>query len=104
VVFYLQLLHQLFNFLKSADAKYFGISDGRYDVTEEISEQLTSIDTGVCFHLEYKLKDEPHAMSVSLRYYLGLQDLYEDNAGDAVTNRVFTLLASIPITGGESDE
>ena len=54
-----------------------------------ISEDLVeSTDTGVCFQLEYKLKDGLHATGVSLRYYLGLDDTIADNTGDEVKNRV----------------
>ncbi len=88
-----------FNFLNGADDIYSGIAAGRYDVSENIEGLINDTDKGICFHLEYKMKDGLHATGVVVRYYLGLDDIRTGGTSGAMKNRVFSLVLSLPITG-----
>ena len=55
------------------------------------------------FHVEYKIRGQFGA-SVAGRFYLGLTDTIKDNPGDAVYNRVFSIVGSIPIGGDPTEE
>ena len=86
-------------FFNGAEDVYTGIANGRYDVTEKIESSLNDTDKGICFHLEYKLKDELHATGIAVRYYVGMDDIRAEGTGDGMKNRIFSLVLSLPITG-----
>jgi hypothetical protein len=94
-------------FLTSAQDKgeAEGVPAGRkITIEEDIKNDLNGTDAGVVFHAEYKLGPGPFAPSVGARYYLGLTDLVTDNPGDAVYNRVFTIVFSLAMGGAEEEE
>ena len=91
-------------FLLSAAAIFNGVINREITVREDMEDSLNSFDAGVAFHVEYKLKDNPFAASITARYYLGLTDTIKDNPGDAVYNRVLSVFGSIPIGGGPKEE
>jgi hypothetical protein len=78
--------------------------DTRVTVETNIEDDLNSTDAGIVFAVEYKLAPDPFATSLGVRYYLGLTDLLKDNPGDAVYNRVFTIVGSIAMGGADDDE
>jgi hypothetical protein len=86
------------NFLTSAADHYSGVINNDISVTEDVKGQLNSIDTGIVFHAEYKRKGR-YGSSVTARFFLGMTDLIKDNPGAAVHNRVFSILATVPIGG-----
>jgi hypothetical protein len=91
-------------FLTSASQKYEGVIVNEISVTEDIQQMLNSTDAGLVFHFEYKFRPPPFGASVAARFYLGLTDTIKDNPGDAVYNRVFSILATIPIAGHADEE
>lgn len=90
-------------FLTGADDTYEGVAANTITVTEDVEESLSSTDAGIVFHVEYKFRGQFGA-SVAGRFYMGLTDTIKDNPGDAVYNRVFSILASIPIGGDPTEE
>jgi len=86
------------NILSSAKDVFDGTISNDISVTEDIKDQLNSTDTGIAFHAEYKLRGR-YGVSVTARFYLGMSDLIKDNRGEAAKNRVFSLMATIPIGG-----
>jgi hypothetical protein len=93
-----------FGFLLGATDVFSGVINNEITVNEDIGDSLNSFDAGVAFHVEFKLKDNPFAASLTARYYLGLTDTVKDNPGDAVYNRVLSVFGSIPIGGGPEEE
>jgi hypothetical protein len=92
-------------FLSGATDIYEGVIENKITVDDDIEDELSSTDAGATFLLEYKLGDDPFSTGISVRYYLGLVDIVEDNPGDAVYNRVFTISLSVPMGGlPESEE
>ncbi|UCH84305.1 MAG: PorT family protein [Candidatus Latescibacterota bacterium] len=90
-------------FLSSATDTYEGVVTNKITVDQNVEDTLNGTDAGVVFHAEYKFRGQ-YGMSVAARFYLGLTDTIKDNPGDAVYNRVFSLLASIPIGGDPTEE
>ena len=90
-------------FLTGASDKFEGVVQNTITVTEDIKDSLNSTDAGIVFHAEYKFRGQFGA-SVAARFYLGLTDTIKDNPGDAVYNRVFSVLASIPIGGDPTEK
>lgn len=89
-------------FLTSAQDVYDGVIENEITVKADRKEMLNSTDAGVAFVLEYKTGDNPFAMGVTARYYMGLTDLIKDNTGDALYNRIFTLGITMAM-GGTKD-
>jgi hypothetical protein len=92
-------------FLLSAEDTYKGTSVNGNQVTidEDVEGMLASTDAGVLFNVEWKVR-LGFSPSVVARYYLGLVDTIENNPGDAVYNRVLSILLTIPIGGDSSKE
>jgi hypothetical protein len=97
-------------FLTSATDTYKGTSaiENKITVDQDAKDSVSSTDAGVLFNVEWKVR-EGVSPSLVARYYLGLTDTITDNAGDAVTNQVFSILFTIPVGGdpakkGESSE
>lgn len=89
-------------FLTSAQDVYDGVYTNEIAIRADRKGMLNSTDAGVAFVLEYKTGDNPFAMGVTARYYLGLTDIIKDNTGDALHNRVFTLGITVAM-GGTTD-
>jgi hypothetical protein len=86
-------------FLLSAQDVYNGVISNEITIKADRKDILNSTDAGVTFVLEYKVGQNPFAMGVTARYYLGLTDILKDNAGDALYNRVFTLGITMAMGG-----
>ena len=65
---------------------------------DKIKSSLNGIDLALGFDLQYRLMKK-RAIQIGLRYYLGLTDIYKDNAGDPVKNSVFQINLGIPLGG-----
>jgi len=89
-------------FLTSAQDVYDGVISNEIIIKADRKDMLNSTDAGVTFVLEYKTRQNPFAMGVTARYYLGLSDIIKDNTGDALYNRIFTLGITIAM-GGSGD-
>jgi hypothetical protein len=91
-------------FLTSASDTYEGTASTGNAITvdTDIKSSTASTDGGVLLHLEWKIR-RGFSPSISARYYLGLVDTVKDNPGDAVYNRVFSILLTIPIGGDPSE-
>jgi hypothetical protein len=91
-------------FLTSAQDVYDGVLTNEITIKADRKDMLESTDAGVTFVLEYKTGDNPFAMGVTARYYLGLTDLIKDNTGDAVYNRILTVGITMAMGGVEDFE
>jgi hypothetical protein len=90
--------------LGATDEGQATVAGGRVTVESDLEDDLSSTDAGIVFAAEYKLAPDPFATSLGVRYYLGLTDILKDNPGDAVYNRVFTIVASIAMGGADDDK
>jgi len=89
--------------LTSATDTYQGTGayGNQVQVEEDIKDGLAGTDAGLLFNVEWKVKEGAFSPSLVVRYYLGLTDTVKDNPGDAVYNRVFSILTTIAL-GGKS--
>jgi hypothetical protein len=93
-------------FLSSATDTYLGTSENGNSIAvdQDVKDDMASTDVGVVFHLEWKIRKGLFSPSLNARYYLGLTDTIENNTGDAVYNRVLSVIATVPIGGNPPDE
>jgi hypothetical protein len=90
-------------FLTSATDTYKGTASTGNKITadEDIKGSSASTDAGILLNVEWKIRPG-FSPSLVARYYLGLVDTIKDNPGDAVYNRVLSVLLTIPIGGDPS--
>ncbi len=74
--------------------------NGDLSYENNLKDQVTRFDAGLAFGFAQKLKKDPGAVALSIRYYAGFTDTDKLTAGSQKYG-VFQLLASIPVGGGK---
>jgi len=84
-----------FSFVLGASDRYSAESPAGAGVIveEDIGDQLTNIDAGIAFDLEWRWS----LLAIGVRYFYGMTDLVRDNPGDAVYSRVLAGSGRIPL-------
>jgi Outer membrane protein beta-barrel domain len=85
-------------YLSSARKEYVAQVYAEEDLVfkDDIKSKLNDFDFALAFNLEYKLLKKK-GIHIGLRYYLGLTDIFKDNAGDPVRNSVIQVNLGIPV-------
>jgi len=84
-----------FSFVLGASDRYIAESPAGAGVIveEDIGDQLTNIDAGIAFDLEWRWS----LLAIGVRYFYGMTDLVRDNPGDPVYSRVLAGSGRIPL-------
>jgi hypothetical protein len=97
-----------FGYLTSATDNYSGgtLFGDDFNLDRKVKDNYNSWDVGTTFMVDYLFSPDKRMLStrLTLKYYLGLTDVFKDNPGSAVTNSLFLLSLGIPIGGGDSSE
>ena len=87
--------------LKSKDIFNAEVSGHQLDYIIPISDQITTLDFGLCGGFHYKFKDDRKSMGLGFRYYQGLTDILKPINGTQV-NSAISFLLTIPVGVGKS--